>query len=101
MKNNKIMLNYKKFLKNYINHVKHLKVKKKKTSFNSSDKHSFSGIDDQRKGTQLLEVYALEIQMHTLQKNTKKLKQLYELSLHIKAAIPHPLIMGLFIFNQS
>ena len=34
------------------------------------------GIDDQRKGTQLLEVYALEIQMHTLQKNTKKLKQL-------------------------
>ncbi|CAF1161322.1 unnamed protein product [Adineta ricciae] len=52
------------------------------------------GIDDQRKGTQLLEVYALEIQMHTSQKNTKKLKQLYELSLHIKAAIPHPLIMG-------
>ena len=55
---------------------------------------SFSGTDDQRKGTQLLEVYALEIQMHTVQKNTKKLKQLYELSLHIKAAIPHPLIMG-------
>ena len=55
------------------------------------------GTDDQRKGTQLLEVYALEIQMHTVQKNTKKLKQLYELSLHIKAAIPHPLIMGLFI----
>jgi COP9 signalosome complex subunit 2 len=59
------------------------------------------GTDDQRKGTQLLEVYALEIQMHTLQKNTKKLKQLYELSLHIKAAIPHPLIMGLFGFFQS
>lgn len=58
---------------------------------------SFSGIDDQRKGTQLLEVYALEIQMHTVQKNTKKLKQLYELSLHIKAAIPHPLIMGSYI----
>lgn len=55
---------------------------------------SVSGTDDQRKGTQLLEVYALEIQMHTVQKNTKKLKELYELSLHIRAAIPHPLIMG-------
>lgn len=36
------------------------------------------GSDDQRKGTQLLEVYALEIQMYTVQKNNKKLKQLYE-----------------------
>lgn len=33
--------------------------------------------------------------MHTAQKNYKKLKQLYEASLSIKAAIPHPLIMGL------
>jgi hypothetical protein len=40
--------------------------------------------------------------MHTLQKNTKKLKQLYELSLHIKAAIPHPLIMGWsFCFSSN
>ena len=62
---------------------------------------SFSGTDDQRKGTQLLEVYALEIQMHTVQKNTKKLKQLYELSLHIKAAIPHPLIMGSLRLSSS
>jgi COP9 signalosome complex subunit 2 len=89
------MLNYKKFSKNYINHVKHPKVKKL-ISFNQTNIF-IPGTDDQRKGTQLLEVYALEIQMHTLQKNTKKLKQLYELSLHIKAAIPHPLIMGLFI----
>jgi len=47
-----------------------------------------------KKGTQLLEVYALEIQMYTEQKNSKKLKALYEQSLHIKSAIPHPLIMG-------
>ncbi len=47
-----------------------------------------------KKGTQLLEVYALEIQMYTEQKNNKKLKTLYEQSLHIKSAIPHPLIMG-------
>ena len=32
------------------------------------------GKDDLKKGTQLLEVYALEIQMHTEQKNNKKLK---------------------------
>lgn len=52
------------------------------------------GEDDLKKGTQLLEIYALEIQMYTAQKNNKKLKKLYEQSLHIKSAIPHPLIMG-------
>lgn len=52
------------------------------------------GEDDLKKGTQLLEIYALEIQMYTAQKNNKKLKGLYEQSLHIKSAIPHPLIMG-------
>ncbi|XP_046839204.1 COP9 signalosome complex subunit 2 [Xenia sp. Carnegie-2017] len=52
------------------------------------------GDDDLKKGTQLLEIYALEIQMYTAQKNNKKLKKLYEKSLHIKSAIPHPLIMG-------
>eukprot|EP00126_Sphaerothecum_destruens_P012999 Sdes_comp22245_c0_seq1m20741 len=52
------------------------------------------GNDDLKKGTQLLEIYALEIQMYTAQKNNKKLKVLYERSLMIKSAIPHPLIMG-------
>eukprot|EP01135_Chromosphaera_perkinsii_P001748 Nk52_evm17s210 gene=Nk52_evmTU17s210 len=52
------------------------------------------GSDDLKKGTQLLEIYALEIQMYTAQKNNKKLKALYERSLMIKSAIPHPLIMG-------
>ncbi|ELT93811.1 hypothetical protein CAPTEDRAFT_151084 [Capitella teleta] len=52
------------------------------------------GEDDLKKGTQLLEIYALEIQMYTAQKNNKKLKALYKQSLHIKSAIPHPLIMG-------
>ena len=32
------------------------------------------GTDDQRKGTQLLEILALEIQMYTETKNNKKLK---------------------------
>ena len=34
------------------------------------------GTEDQRKGTQLLEAYAIEIQMYTEQKNNKKLKEL-------------------------
>ena len=53
------------------------------------------GSDDSKKGTQLLEVYALEIQMYTATKNNKRLKELYKLSLHIKSAIPHPKIMGI------
>ena len=57
------------------------------------------GEDDLKKGTQLLEVYALEIQMYTAQKNNKKQKALYELSLHIKSAIPHPLTMGVIRGN--
>lgn len=48
-----------------------------------------------KKGTQLLEVYALEIQMHTDLKNTKKLKELYKMALDVKSAIPHPRIMGI------
>ena len=53
------------------------------------------GTDDQRKGTQLLEVYAVEIQMHTEQKDTKKLKSLYTRALGITSAIAHPRIMGI------
>lgn len=45
-------------------------------------------------GTQLLEIYALEIQMYTEQKNHKQLKDLYERSLRVRSAIPHPLIMS-------
>jgi COP9 signalosome complex subunit 2 len=52
------------------------------------------GADDLKKGTQLLEVYALEIQIFTEQKNNKKLKELYCKALTIKSAIPHPRILG-------
>ncbi|KAI6232658.1 Proteasome component region PCI domain containing protein [Aphelenchoides fujianensis] len=52
------------------------------------------GEEDQKKGTQLLEIYALEIQMHTEMKNNKALQRLYEQSVNIKGGIPHPLIMG-------
>lgn len=52
------------------------------------------GTDDLKKGTQLLEIYSLEIQMYTVRKNNKELKKLYNQSLRIKSAIPHPLTMG-------
>eukprot|EP00050_Salpingoeca_kvevrii_P018751 m.78007 g.78007 ORF g.78007 m.78007 type:complete len:495 (-) comp8152_c2_seq3:1481-2965(-) len=52
------------------------------------------GTEDLKKGTQLLEIYALEIQMYTAQKDTKSLKTVYERSLKVKSAIPHPLVMG-------
>ena len=53
-----------------------------------------TGDDFQRKGTHLLEIYALEIQMYTETKNNKKLKALYQQCLAVKSAIPHPKIMG-------
>ena len=34
------------------------------------------GTDDQKKGTQLLEIYAIEIQVYTVKRNNKKLKEL-------------------------
>ncbi|KAG2177107.1 hypothetical protein INT43_007763 [Umbelopsis isabellina] len=52
------------------------------------------GTDDQRKGTHLLEIFALEIQMYTETKNNKKLKEVYQQCLRVKSAIPHPRIMG-------
>ena len=39
-------------------------------------------------------MYALEIQVYTEQKDTKKLGELYHKALTIKSAIPHPRIMG-------
>ena len=53
------------------------------------------GGDDLKKGTQLLEVYALEIQIATEQRNNKRLKQLYTRALGVKSAIPHPRVMGI------
>ncbi|KAI8462524.1 MAG: PCI-domain-containing protein [Monoraphidium minutum] len=53
------------------------------------------GSEDLKKGTQQLEVYALEIQMYTEQRNNKKLKELYHRALGVKSAIPHPRILGI------
>lgn len=52
------------------------------------------GSDDQSKGTILLEIFALEIQMFGEVGNFKKLKEVYTSTLQVKSAIPHPRIMG-------
>ncbi|KAJ5613758.1 COP9 signalosome subunit 2 [Penicillium herquei] len=53
------------------------------------------GSDDPSKGTYLLELYALEIQMYAETKNNKRLKALYQQALRVRSAVPHPKIMGI------
>lgn len=50
--------------------------------------------EQDNQGTLLLEIFAIEIQMYTEMKNTKKLKPLYQQCISVKSAIPHPRIMG-------
>lgn len=52
------------------------------------------GEDQAQKGTQLLEIYALEIQMYNETKNYKKLKEIYNAANSVRSAIPHPRILG-------
>ncbi|THV06570.1 PCI-domain-containing protein [Dendrothele bispora CBS 962.96] len=52
------------------------------------------GEDQSQRGTQLLEIYALEIQMYNETRNFKKLKEIYNASNNVRSAIPHPRIMG-------
>ena len=49
---------------------------------------------DNSRGTTLLEILALEIQMYTEQRNNVRLREIYDQTLHVKSAIPHPRIMG-------
>lgn len=49
---------------------------------------------DNSRGTLLLEILALEIQMYTETKNKKRLREIYDQSTQVKSAIPHPRIMG-------
>lgn len=53
-----------------------------------------NGKDDASKGTYLLEVYALEIQLCTATKNSARMKEIYPKTLKLDAAIADPRIMG-------
>lgn len=53
------------------------------------------GTDDASKGTYLLEIYALEIQMYSATRNNNQLKILYQKALKVRSAVPHPKIQGI------
>lgn len=83
-----------KLAKLYLDRAEYTRLAKTLKQLHQTCKNE-DGTDDVKKGTQLLEIYALEIQMYTATKNNKKLKELYRRSLHIKSAIPHPRILGI------
>jgi len=74
-------------------HDEHAKLAKILKELHKSCQNE-QGEDDPKKGSQLVDIYALEIQMYTATKNNKKLKELYHKALEIRSAIPHPKIMG-------
>ncbi|CAN0023688.1 unnamed protein product [Ascophyllum nodosum] len=43
-----------------------------------------------KRGTQLLEIFALQILMHSRQRDKKKLREVYERAQRITSAVPHP-----------
>lgn len=69
-------------------------VNKKLKELHSACKRE-DGSEDSSKGTYLLEIYALEIQMYAETKNNKQLKALYQRALKVRSAVPHPKIMGI------
>mmetsp|Transcript_28988 Transcript_28988/g.89619 ORF Transcript_28988/g.89619 Transcript_28988/m.89619 type:complete len:455 (-) Transcript_28988:33-1397(-) len=52
------------------------------------------GSDDPAKGTSLLEVYALEIQLCTATGDNRRMKKIYPKTLNLDAAVADPRIMG-------
>jgi COP9 signalosome complex subunit 2 len=45
----------------------------------------------------LLEVYALQIQMYSDQKDTKKLRDLYQKARRVQGDVPHPRTLGVIL----
>lgn len=52
------------------------------------------GQDDPAKGSNLLEVYCLEIQLCTMTQNTSRMRLVYPKTVHLNAAVVDPRIMG-------
>ena len=50
---------------------------------------------------QLLEVYALQIQMYTAQKDNKKLVSIYEKALRTKSGVAHPVSRSTTVVSVS
>jgi len=54
-----------------------------------------SGEWDKKKGTQLMTIFATEIQLHQGQKRHKELKMVYDEAMKVEGAIPPPRVMGI------
>mmetsp|Transcript_31158 Transcript_31158/g.41219 ORF Transcript_31158/g.41219 Transcript_31158/m.41219 type:complete len:459 (+) Transcript_31158:44-1420(+) len=50
-----------------------------------------------QRGTQLQEVYALQIQMYSEQQDNKKLRELYKKALRVKSGLPHPRTLAVIL----
>jgi COP9 signalosome complex subunit 2 len=83
-----------KLAKLLLDRKEYLSVNKKLKELHNACKRD-DGSEDSSKGTYLLEIYALEIQMHAETKNNKQLKVLYQRALRVRSAVPHPKIMGI------
>jgi len=66
----------------------------KKLSIMHKDCQLPDGSDDPSKGNQLMDIYALEIQMYSERGNTRKLKELYQRALKIKG-LCNPRVAGI------
>lgn len=83
-----------KLAKLFLDRRDYIEVNKKLKELQAACKKE-DGTEDNSKGTYLLEVYALEIQMHAETRNNKQLKALYQRALKVRSAVPHPKIMGI------
>ncbi|CAM9778391.1 unnamed protein product [Ectocarpus sp. 4 AP-2014] len=61
-------------------------------------KNEGNGDDDDtnavKRGTQLLEIFSLQILMHSRQRDQKKLREVYERARKITSAVPHPRVVA-------
>ncbi len=52
-------------------------------------------LQKEQQGTNLMEIYALQIQLYSRQKDNKKLRQIFQKAMHIQGGIPHPRTLAL------
>ncbi len=82
-----------KLAKLYLEDKKYIEVERLITALKSTCQ-TVDGKDDPAKGTYLLEVYCLEIQLCSVTANSVRMKIIYPKTVHLNAAVADPRIMG-------
>lgn len=82
-----------KLAKLYLDSMKLSEVERLIGLLKQSCQHA-DGSDDMSKGTYLLEVYCLEIQLCTVTNNSVRMRSIYPRTLNLNAAVADPRIMG-------